>query len=223
MNFVHAGLRIVASSLIAAAALAPASVSAQNVTASNCEAVAQVSRSIYRARQSGATKEQSDALVKTKDKAASALLYSVIDMIYDGASISSDEEAQRVVLAACSGYIGRPIEILPVRARSAPGCVTNRFTVVEKNTRTDGSRLYVTAVVRNDNPVACAVKMQVSVLDRAGKIVGTEKDWVAGENIAPGATRNFSIPLHGGFTKAGAGGSYVIEPIESRVLPSGPR
>jgi len=101
------------------------------------------------------------------------------------------------------------------------GCSPERFTVLEKNTRVDGSRIYVTATVRNDNPVGCAVKMQVSALDRTGKIVGTER--LALENIAAGATRNFSIRLAGGVSKAGAGGSYMVEPIESRILTRGSR
>ncbi|MDM0000768.1 hypothetical protein QTI24_19295 [Variovorax sp. J22P240] len=108
------------------------------------------------------------------------------------------------------------------KVTAAPaGCDTERFTVLEKNTRVDGTRIYLTASVRNDNPVGCAVKMQVSVLDRTGKIVDTER--LKLESIAAGATRNFSIRLPGGLSKAGAGGSYMVEPIESRILTRGPR
>jgi hypothetical protein len=128
-------------------------------------------------------------------------------------------------IAAAALFAVAAFALFNARAQKVPaapaGCSTERFTVLEKSTRVDGSRIFIAGTVRNDNPVGCNVKMQVSVLDRTGKIVDTERR--AYENVAAGATRNFSIRLRGGLSKAGAGATYMVEPIESRTLTRGPR
>lgn len=103
-------------------------------------------------------------------------------------------------------------------AGAADRCDTSQFVVVSKAARANNyGEILITVAVRNDNRVACSPKVQVSVTDKSGKLVGTRDTWVVTENYAPGVTRNVTLTLPADLMKAAAGGGYHVEPIESRV------
>ena len=78
--------------------------------------------------------------------------------------------------------------------------------------------MIVTGAVRNNNAIACGVRVSVAVKDEAGKVIAIEPLWVAGvDNIPAGATHSFPVYLSPGVTKQAQGGDYDIKPIEARV------
>lgn len=99
-----------------------------------------------------------------------------------------------------------------------PKCSAGNFEIESRSARTEGTRITVTATVRNNNPIACGVQVAVAVKDKSGKQVAIEQLWVAGVgNIPAGATHSFPVYLSPEVSAQAEGGDYEIRPINSRV------
>jgi hypothetical protein len=97
-----------------------------------------------------------------------------------------------------------------------PACSTSQFQVESHSARTVGQRIILTALVRNNNPVACGVQVSVAVKDAAGKQIAIEPIWAAGvSNIPAGATQSF--PVYLSIEVSAQAVDYEIKPINSRV------
>ena len=99
-----------------------------------------------------------------------------------------------------------------------PRCSAGKFGIESHSARVESRRLIVTAVVRNNNAVACGVRVNLAVKDEAGKVVANEPLWAAGvDNIPAGATYSFPVYLSPEVSKQAQDGGYDIKPIEARV------
>lgn len=99
-----------------------------------------------------------------------------------------------------------------------PTCTAGGFEIESRSARVEGGRMIVTGAVRNNNAIACGVRVSVAVKDEASKVIAIEPLWVAGvDNIPAGATYSFPVYLSPGVTKQAQGGDYDIKPIETRV------
>lgn len=99
-----------------------------------------------------------------------------------------------------------------------PICSAGGFEIESRSARVEGGRMIVTGAVRNNNSIACGVRVSVAVKDEAGKVIAIEPLWVAGvDNIPAGATHSFPVYLSPEVTKQAQGGDYDIQPIDARV------
>ena len=99
-----------------------------------------------------------------------------------------------------------------------PMCSAGKFEIVSHSARVEGGRMVVTAAVRNNNSIACGVRVSVAVKDEAGKVIAIEPLWAAGvDNIPAGATHSFPVYLSPEVSMQAKGGDYDIKPIDTRV------
>ena len=132
--------------------------------------------------------------------------------------------ALALVLAACDSGSGRAsspaASLAPVSAPAPKGCSAAGFEIVSHNARRDDSGfldddMIVSASVKNNNPVACAAKIEVEVRDSAGKVMGTASGWTGSENFAPGDTRNADVIVPKAL--AALGPAYGVRAVESVI------
>lgn len=123
-----------------------------------------------------------------------------------------------LVVAAVLFVGGRWLIQAVVMQDNSATCSPDKFQIVSRSARTESRRTILSAVVRNDNPVACGVQVSVAAKDKAGKQIAIEQLWAAGVgNIPAGTTHTFQIYLSPEVSGQAEGGDYDIRPISSRV------
>jgi len=97
-------------------------------------------------------------------------------------------------------------------------CSADKFQIESRSARTESRRIILTAVVRNNNAVACGVQVSVAAMDKAGKQIAIEQIWAAGvSNIPAGGTHSFPVYLSPEVSKQAEGGDYDIRPVYARI------
>ncbi|MEJ8820583.1 hypothetical protein WKW80_00865 [Variovorax humicola] len=99
--------KFIIAALIGASATTSFNASAETVNAGHCQALAEMSRDIFKAKQAGNSKAKVTTVAegKTNNKLAVTLALSAVEVVY-GMKLDSQADAYRTVRTACRAYTG---------------------------------------------------------------------------------------------------------------------